>query len=210
MTHRNSAKLFILTVLFGTTLGAQAHQNCPPLIGEKAPIFKAKTTQGEVDFPADYKDKWVILFSHPADFTPVCTTEYRKLAKMVPQFADMNTMLLGLSTDPKEVHEKWVKSLEEKHGEKMRFPIISDPEGKIATRYGMIHPAADKEKTQRSVFFVDPEGKIRAILHYPQETGRSFKELLRLLAAMQLSDEKDVITPADWQPGQEPLQRPAK
>lgn len=176
---------------------------CIPGIGSKAPAFEAKTTQGTIQFPGDYAGKWVILFSHPADFTPVCETEFRKFAQMVPKLKAHNTELVGLSTDSEYTHEAWLHSLNAKNHRKkeIKFPIIADHERKVAYKYGMIHSQASADKTVRSVFIIDPKGIMRAILYYPITNGRSFKEIERLLLALQTSDSKNVITGAEWQPG---------
>lgn len=180
-----------------------------PLIGDEAPAFKAPTTQGEIDFPAQYRGKWVILFSHPADFTPVCTTEFMTFAKLYPQFQALNCELIGLSIDSNYSHIAWLRTIAEKidwkdmHGVQVTFPVIADPMGKVAMLYGMLQPKADTTKAVRAVFFVDPQGIVRAVIYYPLSNGRNFDEILRLLVAMQTSDEHQIATPADWQPGDE-------
>lgn len=178
-----------------------------PLIGDKAPAFIAESTKGEIHFPDDYKGKWVILFSHPADFTPVCTSELFTFAKMTEEFRDLNTELLGLSVDSVNSHLAWLKSIEEEvrfKGEqnvKIDYPVIADVKMTVAKKYGMIHPSSSDTKAVRAVFFIDPEAKVRAILYYPLSTGRNFQELKRMLIALQTTDEHHVSTPADWQPG---------
>jgi peroxiredoxin 2/4 len=180
-----------------------------PMIGDEAPAFKAPTTQGEIDFPAQYKGKWVILFSHPADFTPVCTTEFMSFAKLYPQFQALNCELIGLSIDSGYSHIAWLRTIAEKiewkdmKGIQVTFPVIADPMGTVAILYGMLQPKADTTKAVRAVFFIDPEGMVRAMLYYPLSNGRNFDEILRLLVAMQTSDEHQIATPADWQPGDE-------
>lgn len=189
------------------TTGAQTH--AVPLIGDVAPAFKAPTTQGEIDFPAQYKGKWTILFSHPADFTPVCTTEFMTFAKLYPQFQALNCELIGLSIDSGYSHIAWLRTIAEKiewkdmKGVEVTFPVIADPMGTVAILYGMLQPKADTTKAVRAVFFIDPESIVRAVIYYPLSNGRNFDEILRLLVAMQTSDEYDIATPADWQPGDE-------
>lgn len=168
-----------------------------PLIGEKAPSFKAKTTQGIINFPDDYKGKWVILFSHPADFTPVCTTEFYAFQKRYEEFKKLNTELIGLSIDQVFSHIKWVEWIKEKLGIEIKFPIIADDLGNVAKLYGMIHPGKGTN-TVRSVFIIDPNGIIRAILYYPQEVGRNIDEILRVVRALQVSDKNGVAMPANW------------
>ena len=178
-----------------------------PLIGEKAPAFKAVTTQGEIDFPKDYKGKWVILFSHPADFTPVCTTEFMTFATMMPEFEKLNCKLIGLSIDSLYSHIAWLRTIKEKLDFKgmknveVTFPLIEDIKMDVARKYGMLQPSASNTQAVRAVFFIDPKGKIRALLYYPLSNGRNFKEIKRLLMALQTSDANKVATPADWQPG---------
>jgi len=168
-----------------------------PLIGEKAPSFKAKTTQGIINFPDDYKGKWVVLFSHPADFTPVCTTEFYAFQKRYDEFKKLNTELIGLSIDQVFSHIKWVEWIKEKLGIEIKFPIIADDLGNVAKLYGMIHPGKGTN-TVRSVFIIDPNGIIRAILYYPQEVGRNIDEILRVVRALQVSDKNGVAMPANW------------
>jgi peroxiredoxin (alkyl hydroperoxide reductase subunit C) len=168
-----------------------------PLIGEKAPSFKAKTTHGMINFPDDYKGKWVVLFSHPADFTPVCTTEFYAFQKRYDEFKKFNTELIGLSIDQVFSHIKWVEWIKEKLGIEIKFPIIADDLGNVAKLYGMIHPGKGTN-TVRSVFIIDPNGIIRAILYYPQEVGRNIDEILRVVRAFQVSDKNGVAMPANW------------
>lgn len=178
-----------------------------PLIGEDAPAFTADTTQGTIHFPSDYKGKWVILFSHPADFTPVCTTEFMTFATMAPEFKALNCELVGLSIDSHYSHIAWLRTIKEKikykdmENVEVNFPLIADVKMEVAKLYGMLQPSADDTKAVRAVFFVDPKGKIRAILYYPLSNGRNFQEIKRLLIAMQTSDANNIATPADWQPG---------
>lgn len=180
-----------------------------PLIGEDAPAFKADTTQGPINFPEDYKGKWVILFSHPADFTPVCTTEFMTFATMAPEFKALNCDLVGLSIDSHYSHIAWLRTIKEKikykgmENVEVKFPLIADVKMDVAKRYGMLQPSADDTKAVRAVFFIDPNGKIRAVIYYPLSNGRNFQEIKRLLIAMQTSDVNKVATPADWQPGED-------
>ena len=168
-----------------------------PLIGEKAPSFKAKTTHGEINFPEDFKGKWVVLFSHPADFTPVCTTEFYAFQKRYEEFKKLNTELIGLSIDQVFSHIKWVEWIKEKLGIEIEFPIIADDLGNISKMYGMIHPGKGTN-TVRAVFIIDPNGIIRAILYYPQEVGRNIDEILRMIKAFQVADKNKVAMPANW------------
>ena len=168
-----------------------------PLIGEKAPSFKAQTTKGVIKFPEDYKGKWVVLFSHPADFTPVCTTEFVAFQKRYEEFRKLNCDLIGLSIDQVFSHIKWVEWIRETLGIKIEFPVIADDTGRIAQLYGMIHPGKGAN-TVRAVFIIDPDGVVRAILYYPQEVGRNMDEILRVVKALQISDENGVAIPANW------------
>ena len=186
-----------------------------PRIGDKAPEFKAKTTQGEINFPSDYKGEWAILFSHPADFTPVCTTEFMTFASMEEKFAKANCKLVGLSVDGLYSHIAWLRRIKEKmvfNGMKdveVKFPLIEDITMDVAKKYGMIQPNEDTTKAVRAVFFVDPESIIRAIVYYPLSLGRNFDELYRALVAMQTADAFDCATPADWRPGDDVIVPPA-
>ncbi len=178
-----------------------------PRIGDKAPLFKAITTQGEINFPADYAGKWAILFSHPADFTPVCTSEFITFASQQEKFRKANCELIGLSVDGLYSHIAWLRTIREKieyRGMKdveVTFPLIEDITMEVATKYGMIQPGESSTKAVRAVFFVDPTGTIRAIIYYPLTIGRNFDELYRALIAMQTTDAFSVACPADWQPG---------
>ena len=176
-----------------------------PLIGDPAPEFRAMTTMGKIDFPQDYKGSWVVLFSHPADFTPVCTTEFITFARMADEFAELNTKLIGLSIDSLHSHLAWAKSIEDidyKGGGKVKlpFPIIADISMNVAKKYGMLQTVANTQ-TVRAVFIIDPEGMIRTILFYPMSTGRNMDEIKRIIQALQVHDKEDVSTPADWRPG---------
>lgn len=177
-----------------------------PLIGEDAPAFKAITTQGEINFPEDYKGKWVILFSHPADFTPVCTTEFMTFASMIDAFKAINTELVGLSVDSLYAHIAWLRRIQELEWKDMKhvnvtFPLIEDIRMEVANKYGMIQPNASNTQAVRAVFVIDPNGKIRTILYYPLSTGRNFDEIKRIILALQKADSDHCATPADWRPG---------
>lgn len=178
-----------------------------PRIGDRAPEFRAITTQGEINFPIDYKGQWVILFSHPADFTPVCTSEFMTFAKMEPEFKALNCRLVGLSVDGLYSHIAWLRTIKEKieyRGMKdieVKFPLIEDITMQVARAYGMIQPGESSTKAVRAVFFIDPKGIIRAIIYYPLSMGRNFDELKRALIAMQTADMYSIATPADWRPG---------
>ncbi|MGI5862628.1 MAG: peroxiredoxin [Myxococcales bacterium] len=185
-----------------------------PLIGDSAPSFKAQTTEGMVSFPEDYKGKWVILFSHPADFTPVCTTEFMTFASMAEEFSSLDTELLGLSIDSNFSHIAWVRAIKERaefRGMKnldIPFPIIADIKMDVARKYGMVQPNASTTQAVRAVFFIDPQSRVRALIYYPLSNGRNFQEIKRLLIAMQTSDKYGVATPADWRPGEDVIVPP--
>jgi len=185
-----------------------------PLIGEIAPAFKAHTTQGPIDFPKDYAGKWVIFFSHPADFTPVCTTEFMTFAAMMPEFKALNCELLGLSIDSHYAHIAWLRTIKEKITYKtmtnieVTFPLISDMTMEVAKAYGMLQPGSSSTEAVRAVFIIDPKAKIRAVLFYPMSNGRNFPEIKRLLIGLQTSDKYNVATPADWQPGEDVIVPP--
>jgi peroxiredoxin (alkyl hydroperoxide reductase subunit C) len=168
-----------------------------PLLGEKFPEIEVKTTHGSFKLPDHYKGKWFILFSHPADFTPVCTTEFVAFQKRYDEFRKLNAELIGLSIDQVFSHIKWVEWVEEKLGVKIEFPVIADDLGRVAGKLGLIHPSKGTN-TVRAVFIVDPHGFIRLILYYPQEIGRNIDEILRALKALQTSDKYEVATPANW------------
>ncbi|NCO64543.1 MAG: peroxiredoxin [Flavobacteriales bacterium] len=186
-----------------------------PRIGDKAPEFKAVTTQGDINFPSDYKGKWVILFSHPADFTPVCTSEFMTFAHLEEKFANANCKLVGLSIDGLYSHIAWLRTIKDKikfNGMKnieVKFPLIEDISMEIAKKYGMIQPGESKTQAVRAVFFVDPKGIVRALIYYPLSLGRNFDEIYRALIAMQTSDKFNVATPADWYPGNDVIISPA-
>ena len=178
-----------------------------PLIGDPAPEFTAVTTHGTINFPEDYVGKWTILFSHPADFTPVCTTEFMTFASMQQEFRDLNCELIGLSIDSHFSHIAWLRTIEEKiefngwKNLKIDFPVIADLSMDVAYKYGMVQPGASDTQAVRAVFFIDPEAKIRALIYYPLANGRNFDELKRILQAMQASDKHGIATPANWRPG---------
>jgi peroxiredoxin (alkyl hydroperoxide reductase subunit C) len=171
-----------------------------PLIGEKAPDFEAATTQGTLRL-SDFEGSWLVLFSHPADFTPVCTTEFIAFSEIYDELKKRNTELLGLSVDSVSSHIAWIRNVEEKMGVKIPFPIIADLNKEVSQKFGMIHPSQSKTETVRCVFIMDPESKIRTILYYPLTTGRNMKEILRIIDALQTTDKYKVATPANWKPG---------
>jgi len=171
-----------------------------PRLGEPAPAFEAQTTMGPIKFPEDFKGRWVVLFSHPADFTPVCTTEFMAFAKYYEEFQKRNCDIIGLSVDSVFSHIAWVRNIEEKTGQKIPFPIIADHMAQVAQKYGMIHPAQSNTFTVRAVFVIDDKGILRAMIYYPLTTGRNIREILRLVDALQTADKHGVATPADWVP----------
>lgn len=171
-----------------------------PGLNQPAPNFEAKTTYG-VKKLSDYKGKWLVLFSHPADFTPVCTTEFIAFAKHYPDFQKLNCELLGLSIDSYFSHVAWVRNIKEKFGVEIPFPVIEDLSMKVAHAYGMIQPGASDTSTVRATYFIDDKGILRAMIYYPMTNGRSIPEFLRLLEALQTSDKHSVATPEGWQPG---------
>ncbi|MFA7692828.1 MAG: peroxiredoxin [Candidatus Hydrogenedentes bacterium] len=185
-----------------------------PLIGEKAPAFVAETTQGEIRFPEDYAGKWVIFFSHPADFTPVCTTEFMAFAAMEPEFEALNCKLIGLSIDSTFSHIAWLRTIKEKFcvgdmsNAEVTFPVISDLTMEVSKAYGMLQPAASQTQAVRAVFVIDPEGLVRSILYYPMSNGRNMAEIKRLLIALQTSSRFGVATPVNWQPGDDVIVPP--
>ncbi len=186
-----------------------------PRIGDKAPAFKAVTTQGEINFPEQYAGHWVILFSHPADFTPVCTSEFITFATLEQKFADVNCKLVGLSVDGLYSHIAWLRTIKEKIEYKgmknveVRFPLIEDITMEVAKKYGMIQPGESNTKAVRAVFVIDPKGIIRTIIYYPLSLGRNFDELYRVVVALQAADAFTIATPADWRPGDDVIISPA-
>jgi peroxiredoxin (alkyl hydroperoxide reductase subunit C) len=180
------------------------------LIGEETPDFEAITTDGPIKFSEWAKDSWVILFSHPADFTPVCTTEFMAFADIYPELKKRGVKLLGLSIDSIYSHISWLRTIKEKLGKEIPFPIIEDLSMNVANKYGMIHPKQSTTAAVRAVFFIDPHFKLRALIYYPQSNGRNMKEILRLIDALQTSDKHSVATPANWYPGDEVIVPPPK
>lgn len=171
-----------------------------PILGRKAPDFEALTTHGTLRL-SDYQGMWLVLFSHPADFTPVCTTEFIAFSEIYDELNKRNVQLLGLSVDSVSSHIAWLRNIEEKMGVKVPFPVIADLNKEVAKKYGMIHPDQSKTETVRCVFVIDPESKVRAMIYYPLTTGRNMKEILRLIDALQTTDKNKVATPANWNPG---------
>lgn len=188
--------------------------NAIPLIGDEAPAFTATTTRGTVNFPQDYKGKWVILFSHPADFTPVCTTEFMTFQKMIPEFKALNTEIIGLSIDSLYAHMAWLRTIQEKIEYKgmknmeITFPLIEDIKMDVSAKYGMVQPNVSSTQAVRAVFIIDPKSKVRAIMYYPSTTGRNFQEIKRMVVAMQTSEAFGVATPADWKIGDDVIVPP--
>lgn len=180
-----------------------------PRLNEPAPDFKARTTHGDRCL-SDYHGKWLILFSHPADFTPVCTTEFIAFAKAAPQFKEMGCELLGLSIDSLFSHLAWTRNIKEKFGVEIPFPIIEDLKMDVARAYGMIHPGAGDTSAVRATFFIDPQGILRAMVYYPMTNGRSVNEFIRLLTALQTSDKYGVATPEHWYAGDDVIVPPPK
>jgi alkyl hydroperoxide reductase subunit AhpC len=178
-------------------------------LGDTAPDFEAETSQGRVKFHEWAGDSWVVLFSHPKDFTPVCTTELGSVARLQPEFQKRNAKVIGVSVDPVDSHKGWIKDIEETQACKVTYPIIADPDRKVANLYGMIHPAHDEVYTVRTVFVIDPKKKIRLMITYPQTTGRNFEEILRAIDSNQLTEKFQVATPANWKQGQDVIIVPA-
>ena len=180
-----------------------------PRLNEPAPDFLSNTTHGQKQL-SDYKGRWLVLFSHPADFTPVCTTEFMAFARAHPKFQALDCELLGLSIDSNFAHIAWARNIKEKFGVEIPFPIIEDLSMKVANAYGMIQPGASDTSAVRATFLVDPEGVLRAMVYYPMSNGRSVDEFLRLLTALQTSDKHGVATPENWQPGEQVIVAPPK
>lgn len=181
-----------------------------PRIGDQAPDFKANTTWGPIQFSEYNKDSWVILFSHPADFTPVCTTEMSGFAARNDEFKELNTKLMGLSIDSIHSHMAWVNNVHKNTGIKFNFPIIADIDMKVAKLYGMLQPNEHETAAVRAVFFIDPSSKIRLIMYYPLNVGRNMDEILRVLKGLQLTDKHKVAVPLDWKPGDKVIVPPPK
>jgi peroxiredoxin 2/4 len=180
-----------------------------PRIGDPAPQFTADTTFGTLKLE-DFKGSWLILFSHPADFTPVCTTEFIAFAELHPQLRELNCELMGLSVDSVYSHIAWVRNIKEKMGVDITFPVIADLNKEVATLYGMLNPGESKTEASRAVFIIDAKQMVRAIIYYPLTTGRNMQEILRVVKALQTADEHGVATPANWQPGQKVIMPPPK
>jgi peroxiredoxin (alkyl hydroperoxide reductase subunit C) len=180
-----------------------------PRIGSPAPQFEAVTTQGTIKLE-DFRGSWLILFSHPADFTPVCTTEFMAFAQIHPKLREMNVELMGLSIDSVYSHIAWVRNIEEKLGQKITFPVIADLNKEVATLYGMLMPGESKTETSRCVFIIDDKQIIRAMIYYPLSTGRNMDEIVRLIQALQTTDKYGVACPANWRPGDKVIIPPPK
>jgi alkyl hydroperoxide reductase subunit AhpC len=178
-------------------------------LGDEAPDFTADTTEGTINFHDYLGEGWGVLFSHPKDFTPVCTTELGSVAKLKGEFDRRNTKVIAISVDPLESHQGWVPDINETQGTTVNFPIIADPDRKVADLYGMIHPNAADTVTVRSVFIVGPDKKIKLMITYPQSTGRNFQEILRVIDSLQLTAQYSVSTPADWKDGEDVIIVPA-
>jgi len=172
-------------------------------LGQIAPDFTQKTTEGEISFHRWLGDHWGVLFSHPKDYTPVCTTELAEAARLKPEFERRNVKIIGLSVDSAESHAGWEKDIQETQGQAVNFPMIADADRKVAGLYGMIHPQSDPALTVRAVFVIDPQKKLRLTLTYPPSTGRNFAEILRVIDSLQLTDAHKVATPVNWTPGED-------
>ncbi|MGH8191254.1 MAG: peroxiredoxin [Rhodanobacteraceae bacterium] len=178
-------------------------------LGETAPDFTLDSTQGSLHFNAYARDHWVVLFSHPKDFTPICTTELGAFAHRKAEFDQRGVKLLGLAVDPVEDHKRWAKDIADVGGTELNFPILADPDLEVAKLYGMYHPKADPKVTVRSVFIIDPQRKVRTTLTYPPSVGRNIDEILRTIDALQVTDQQPVATPVDWRPGDEVVIAPS-
>lgn len=178
-------------------------------LGDDAPNFTAETTEGQLDFHDWKGDSWAVLFSHPKDFTPVCTTELGRVAALKPEFDRRNVKILGLSVDPLDSHQSWAQDIDDVTGSKLNFPLIADSDRKISDLYDMIHPNALETLTVRSVFVIGPDNKVKLTLTYPASTGRNFDELLRVIDSLQLTANHSVATPADWANGEDVIIVPA-
>lgn len=215
---KNMFKKLMLPILGLFALGAVLNAKCKrlPIIGEKAPAFIAESTQGKINFPEQYKGKWIIFFSHPADFTPVCTTEFVAFQSMQSEFKKLNAELVGLSVDNLESHEKWIKNIEQNvniegcSDNVIKFPIIEDDKKYVAQKYGMLPIDTNDTRTVRAVFIIDPKGIIRAVLYYPACVGRNIPEIKRILTALKTVDEFGVVTPANWESGKDVLLAPSE
>ena len=182
---------------------AKGTLHSPIMLGDIAPDFEANTTKGKISFHDWIADSWCIFFSHPKDFTPVCTTELGRVAKLKKEFDKRNIKSISISLDSLENHKKWIKDIEETQKTKVDFPMIGDEDRHIAELYGMIHPASSENSTARSVFIIDPKKKVRLFITYPQSTGRNFDEILRVVDSIQLTEKSSVATPADWKWGED-------
>jgi thioredoxin-dependent peroxiredoxin len=178
-------------------------------LGDIAPDFEQDSTEGKISFHKWKEGKWAVLFSHPKDYTPVCTTELGTVAKLKPQFDKRNVKVIGLSVDPVADHKGWANDIQETQGAALNFPLIADPDKKVSDLYGMIHPNASDTFTVRSVFIIDPNNKVRLLLTYPAATGRNFDEILRVIDSLQLTDSHKVATPANWKQGDDVIIAPA-
>jgi peroxiredoxin 2/4 len=207
---RNVLVLILLQLSGGMTFSQKMETHPLPLIGEEAPSFIAESTKGTIHFPGDYGKSWKILFSHPADFTPVCTSEILELAIMQKDFNDLDTKIVVLSTDELVLHTSWVKSMDElisreNKNIKIDFPLIDDSKEEISKRYGMITPSVDPKRTVRGVFIIDPQNKIQAYFFYPKNVGRNLEEIKRTVIALQTAQNHTVLTPVNWKPGDDVL-----
>jgi alkyl hydroperoxide reductase subunit AhpC len=178
-------------------------------LGDVAPDFTAETTEGKINFHEWLGNSWGILFSHPADFTPVCTTELGSVAKLGPEFKKRNTKVIAISADPLESHKKWIPDINETQNTTVDYPLIADPDFKVSNLYGMIHPNVTDKFTVRSVFIIGPDKKVKLMITYPASTGRNFNEILRVLDSLQLTANYSVATPADWKHGEDVIITPA-
>jgi alkyl hydroperoxide reductase subunit AhpC len=178
-------------------------------LGQIAPDFEQDSTQGRIRFHEWLGDSWGVLFSHPKDFTPVCTTELGAVARLAPEWKKRNVKVIGLSVDPTDSHKSWETDIAETQGATVDFPMIADPDRKVSNLYGMVHPEADPSVTVRTVFIIDPNKKVRLSLTYPPSAGRNFDEVLRVIDSLQLTDTKKVTTPADWRPGDDVIIAPS-
>lgn len=206
-------KVFLFAVLFFALAHVRSQSDNIsriPLIGEKAPVFTAQSTKGTINFPDDFGSKWKILLSHPADFTPVCTSELMQLAIMQQEFSDINVGLAVISADELSLHQSWVKSMElmlskEDKPIRVNFPMIDDSKLEISKQYGMLAPNVDNRKTVRGVFIIDPDNVIQAIFFYPKNVGKNMEEIKRTVIALQTAGENTVLTPCNWKPGEDVL-----
>ncbi|MCF6136570.1 peroxiredoxin [Pseudalkalibacillus berkeleyi] len=190
-------------------LKEETEQTTLPRLGSTAPDFSAKSSQGPIKL-SGYRGKWVVMFSHPADFTPVCTTEFVAFQDIYSELKEMNTELIGLSVDSVSSHIAWIRNIEEKFDTKIEFPVIADLDRNVSTKYGMIMPDESQTETTRAVFVIDTQQKVRSIIYYPLTTGRNMQEILRLVKALQTTEDQGVPTPANWKPGEDVLVPPPK